>query len=860
MNSDDEQTTTDTASQADDSQENQVESVENPVAEVNGTQYATVQEAVSAAKDGETVTLLQDISSYANWIYLKDGKDIAIDMNGHDLTFAGTYGIYINGGKLDLTGKGTVYAPQATATLYMVGNSTDVADYSVAHVGKDVTLKNDTFYGMGLGYIDANSHAAYGVKLTLDGKVIAPYGFTVSGTITRQTGNIPEITVNGEIESTSATDSGSFYAAGYAKYNINGKLTGVESALEIRAGILNVGENAVLTATGNFTDPMPNGNGSTLKGVALAVSQHSTNLPIEVNIAGGTFSATGKDGHALYEIDTVKGDVYSENVVVNVTGGTFTQPIFSANNKFAVSGGTFSEAVKAEYCAEDYEPTANEDGTYTVKATDYYQRLQDTIADAKTVEENKYSDQTYNALQDAVAEAGKLTEDSAKADLKTAIEKITKAKKNLKVATVKVSVSCNPGNSGILTGGGNYAEGETVTVTAKAVDGYKFTGWSNGSTDTTLTFTAADSNYELTANYVSNENKNLEIIVGEGSVNYKYENDEKGDTTSEDLKAVYPMGSRFTVTATPKDGYTFLYWINGEGRILSNSETYSFYLGYDMTVQACYKEKAEGSHVVFKDMNGRVLWSGDSKKGEVSVPELKVYDGFEFKGWVDSATKEQIADKDAKTITVEKDMTIYADYESLKGLTVTVDGIQQEQTYEYANLVKVTADESRDGKYFSGWYSDGKQVSQEREYSFYITENTNLTAEYNGNDVLEKSVLLNMDMSERTTLDNGKESVVMKVTWDIPEGYSLVQGGLIRTLNDDYKDKLTLENVDGTNVKKNVSKLASSNGTYLYTLTLATTARTKNLHAVGYVTYRNNATGEVKTVYTNLNTANGAAN
>lgn len=57
-----------------------------------------------------------------------------------------------------------------------------------------------------------------------------------------------------------------------------------------------------------------------------------------------------------------------------------------------------------------------------------------------------------------------------------------------------VSVSVDPSGSGTVTGSGTYQEGESVTVTAAAVNGYRFVSWKEGgttvSTSTSYTFTA----------------------------------------------------------------------------------------------------------------------------------------------------------------------------------------------------------------------------------------------------------------------------------------------------------------------------------------------------------------------------------
>ena len=341
------------------------------VAAIGDTHYDTLAEAVDNAKDGKVIVLLKDIDNQ-DTISINNGAKVVIDLGGRTLTFKPNKMLMIEGGNLDLRGSGTVKSSRSgsdyLSTIYLYGNSTqDVAEYSVVTIGKDVVIENEGSYGLGVGH-KANN-VAYGAKLVLNGSVKATYGFTVNGQIKATSGNIPEITISetGSIESTTANDSGALYAAGYAKYNVAGTLIGVETGVEIRAGILNISDTANITATGPFNDPAPNGNGSTTKGVAVAVSQHTTNLPITVNIYGGTIKATGTNGKSLYEIDTVN-EVDEENVAkdvqVNVFGGNFQQEVYSTNKKVSISGGTFSNSVKG-YVVSGLNYEAVNGGEYT---------------------------------------------------------------------------------------------------------------------------------------------------------------------------------------------------------------------------------------------------------------------------------------------------------------------------------------------------------------------------------------------------------------------------------------------------------------------------------------------------------------
>ncbi len=92
------------------------------------------------------------------------------------------------------------------------------------------------------------------------------------------------------------------------------------TGVEVRAGVLNVEDGATIIGTGVPTDFTPNNNGTTTEGAGIGVSQHTTYLPINVNISGGTITAYTP----LYQInsqDSTDEDLAKINI--NVTGGTF---------------------------------------------------------------------------------------------------------------------------------------------------------------------------------------------------------------------------------------------------------------------------------------------------------------------------------------------------------------------------------------------------------------------------------------------------------------------------------------------------------------------------------------------------------
>lgn len=341
-----------------------------PGASIGDKMYNTLAEAINNSVDGDTIKINKNIVDI-DPINVNGGKNITIDMNAFNIGFKAARGFIVDDAKVNFVGNGSItgkYVDSYNSLIEIIGSENDVPDYSVVNVGKDINVKSDgSFGGAIFGKKNAEgkrSNKAYGAKLNVDGKFDSTYGFSINGIVTETEGtNLPEINVSNTGSMTS-TDGSAIYGAGYGKYNIDGELSGTEFGIEVRSGILNVNEGSTITATSEFTDSVPNGNGSTVTGAAIAVSQHSTNLPISVNITGGTITETAKTGYAVYEVDTVKDEEASniaKNVSINISGGKFTGKIHSVNNKIVVTGGTFSEIDNA-YIANGYKAVKTDAG------------------------------------------------------------------------------------------------------------------------------------------------------------------------------------------------------------------------------------------------------------------------------------------------------------------------------------------------------------------------------------------------------------------------------------------------------------------------------------------------------------------
>lgn len=472
----------------------------------------------------------------------------------------------------------------------------------------------------------------------------------------------------------------------------------------------------------------------------------------------------------------------------------------NANNTVAVSGGTFSSAVKKEYCADGYKSVTDSNGNYTVKE-----------------------------------------------------------------ANITVKVSSNISAAGTLTGGDMYAKGETVTVTATVNPGYVFLGWYDASgklvnANTTYTFEAAES-VDIIATFKGNKNVKLSvglsggIVTVGGDVTAKWRNDVKDNE--------FLLGTSFVLTAAPRAGYTFLYWINSEGRILSDEPEYKFTLGMDTSIKACFMETEQwedSSYVIFRDnITKKIIWSGDVEMtahsdgiyGTVAAPALLNYSGVTFKDWRDADGNVVTPDENGN-IRITSNITIYAIYRATSDtFDVTVDG-ETVGSYGFRTSVSVTAPETKDGKYFAGWYRDGVLVSTNASYSFIIRSATALTTEYTDIKQEPASVAI-LTVGDREQTERGVLAP-FSLDWSLAEGCELVKVGIIRTYDASLKDKLTLENVNGSTIKTKESVLTTSDGNYLYNLTMLPETAVNDVYMTGYVMYRA-ANGNIITLYTDVVTS-----
>ncbi len=377
----------------------------------SGVEYAfrNLTAADAGAIDGDTIKLLNDITTTGsidkdNAITLS--KSVTLDLCGFDITFTATN--YSNN-LIGVTGENVVITNSSENESKLINTYGEGSNaYSVIHSeGANLTIENVTIESNanGVVFFGSLTPAAASVAdpvtfntLNMEGVTVNSYAFALSGNGSSAedeawSGTAIDIT-NSSLNSKQGC---AIYQPQYGILNINGEETFIEgsSGIEVRAGILNVYAGTIRADWSEFTVYENAGGGSSVDGAAIVVSQHSTNLPISVNLNGGTYSSNSAGGMSVYEADLLN-DVATDKIEIAIDGGEYTQPVESENVKGFVENGTFANAFDESFVAEGSVFYPAEDGSYKVVTEEKFETVTDNAGVALM------NGVVYDSLADAV--------------------------------------------------------------------------------------------------------------------------------------------------------------------------------------------------------------------------------------------------------------------------------------------------------------------------------------------------------------------------------------------------------------------------------------------------------------------------
>ena len=301
------------------------------------------------------------VATWGVTLYGSDGYHPIATINGGEIqvTNKDGSGVTLNGNRKYTDGK---VGSEDTRTAYPATANINGGWIHSTFAYTDETVARDS----------AVSVWGKGAEVNVSGTAkLESYAFPIVGNGTHNSGDYGDnsgtkITISGGTLTSAMGPA--IYHPQYGELTVTGgTLTGESSGIEIRAGVLTV-SGGTITGNGTPIETRPNGSGATTYGAGIAIAQHTTMLPITVNISDGTVNGYS----ALYQSNPQNNPQEAvDKVSIAVTGGTFnainggTVAVYSENKTGFISGGTFSSD-PVEYISDISRVEQNSEGMYNV--------------------------------------------------------------------------------------------------------------------------------------------------------------------------------------------------------------------------------------------------------------------------------------------------------------------------------------------------------------------------------------------------------------------------------------------------------------------------------------------------------------
>lgn len=289
-------------------------------------------------------------------------------------------------------------------------------------------------------------------------------------------------------------------------------------------------------------------------------------------------------------------------------------------------------------------------------------------------------------------------------------------------------------------------------------------------------------------------------------------------------------------------------WIDTNKRVISSNAEFSFTMSEDKTIRCI--EKTNGT-VSFYNANGDFITSSKcSSFSDNDLPTAPKLYGHTFIGWDKTVEEINNAVKSGESISVyakyNKDYVYYnLILNGGKVVDTNSDDYNGENSFREFSTVTIKA--LYNTPTFKYWVdSEGNIVSYRKEYSFFVSQDLELTAIY-GNEPVIKEPLIRIT---NAVIDKDNSRITFIAERDIPDEYTVLEHGILLTQDNlvlSGQEQLTL-NYKGK-VNKGTSITKGNVGTYTVYKTVNGVGST--VGAVAYVTYLT-PSGEVKNEYSNL--------
>ncbi len=295
------------------------------------------------------------------------------------------------------------------------------------------------------------------------------------------------------------------------------------------------------------------------------------------------------------------------------------------------------------------------------------------------------------------------------------------------INTFLVVLSSNPLAGGSTTGGGSYLAGATVVAAAVPNPGYTFTNWTEGvnvvSTNADYTFTV-NANRTLVANFT--ETVRLYTLTV-NAIN--------GSVSKNPDEAAYLGGTSVVLVATPNPGYTFVSW---SGDATGSANPLTVVMNSDKNITANFTATIVNYTVTLSAnplAGGSTTGGGIFAAGSNATAAAVANTGYTFSNWTENGSI--VSTNFSYAFIVNSNRTLVANFTaevntfSLTLLSSPLLGGSTTGAGAYTSGTSVTAAAVANAGYnFMNWTENGGIVSTNANYTFLITENRTLVANF----------------------------------------------------------------------------------------------------------------------------------
>jgi hypothetical protein len=308
-----------------------------------------------------------------------------------------------------------------------------------------------------------------------------------------------------------------------------------------------------------------------------------------------------------------------------------------------------------------------------------------------------------------------------------------------------INLTSNPTLGGSVIGSGTYMNNTPIVVSATPNAGYIFSNWTENGNVVSNTpdypFTVT-SNRDLVANFT------LQQFI----ITTSYTPSGSGSTSG---GGSFNYGTNVTVRASANSGWVFNYWSEND-TLVSTSSSYSFIVSENRNLVANFIQQGL-QYTVTANPNpvnaGSTIGGGVYNSGYLVTVEAFANSGWAFVNWTEFGS--QVSTNSSYSFSIIGNRDLVANF--VQGFTITAIATPANAGYTSGGGVYTSGQIatvqafSNNGWSFYNWTENGSTVSTNPSYSFTVSNNRSLNANFLSTVGTDESVIAGIQIYPNPT-------------------------------------------------------------------------------------------------------------